>query len=68
MKCLPTATTAESTSAAAATVAAITAATTATTIPHHLGKAGVNMLLSLLQDIYEVASLLGIWIKVSKPH
>ena len=52
-------TTTEST-AAAATVTAIAAATTTTAVPNHLGKARINVLLRLLENTNEVASLLSI--------
>jgi hypothetical protein len=52
-------TTTEST-AAAATVTAIAAATTTTAVPNHLSKARINVLLRLLENTNEVASLLSI--------
>lgn len=49
------------TTATATTVAATAKSAAATTaVPNHLGQAGVNLLLSLLKDIHEVASLLGV--------
>lgn len=53
--------------AAATTVTAIAAVAATTAIPHHLSETGVNMLLSLLQNAYEIAGLLGIWLRVSGP-
>jgi hypothetical protein len=53
--------TATVTTTAAATVAAISAAASSTTVPSHLGKARINVLLGLLENIDEVASLLSIY-------
>jgi hypothetical protein len=56
--------TATVTTTAAATVAAISAAATPTTVPSHLGKARINVLLGLLENTNEVASLLSIYCDV----
>jgi len=55
------------TSAAAATTATTPATTTttataaATTVANHLGETGVDLLLSLTENVDEVTSLLGVW-------
>ena len=54
-----TATTA--TAATSATTAPATVATAATTVADHLSETGVDVLLSLGQDVDEVTSLLGVW-------
>ena len=58
-----TATTATTT--ASATTAPATMATAATTVADHLSETGVDVLLSLGQDVNKVASLLGVCRKKS---
>lgn len=53
-------------SAATATVTAIAAAATTAAIANHLSETGINVLLGLLENTNEVASLLRIWKPVSK--
>ena len=55
-----TATTA-ATATASTTTTPATVATTATTVADHLSETGVDVLLSLGQDVDEVTSLLGVW-------
>lgn len=43
------------------TTAPATVATAATTVADHLSETGVDVLLSLGQDVNKVASLLGVW-------
>lgn len=43
------------------TTAPATVATAATTVADHLSETGVDVLLSLSQDVDKVASLLGVW-------
>lgn len=54
--------------ASVSTAAPVTtvAATTATAVSGHLGQAGVNLLLGLLENINEITSLLGVCTGVSK--
>lgn len=56
----PTVSPAAATAAAATTVAAIAAAATSPTVARHLTEPRVNVLLSLLENINEVARLLSI--------
>lgn len=49
------------TTATAATVAVATAATT-TAEAAHLGQARINLLVSLPEDVDEIAGLLGVWV------
>ena len=50
--------TATESTTAAATITAIPVVATATTVPNHFGEARINMLLGLLENTHEVASLL----------
>lgn len=54
------ATTVAAVATTATTVATVPASTTTTAIASHLGQLRVNLLLSLLEDIHEVPSLLRI--------
>lgn len=56
-----TATATTATAATSATTAPATVATAATTVADHLSETGVDVLLSLGQDVDEVTSLLGVW-------
>ena len=58
---LLTATVATSTSTTATVTAITAAAAAATTVPNHLSKARINLLLGLLEDIDEITRLLCIW-------
>ena len=53
--------TAASVATSASTVAAAIATTAATTVADHLLELGINVLLGLLEHVYEVTRLLGIW-------
>jgi len=63
-----TSTVAAAAAAAASTVTAVATAAAAAAISDHLGKAGVDLLLGLLQNRHEVAGLLGICAYVSSPR
>lgn len=56
----------EASAAATTTVTAIAATATTAAIPNHLGETGINVLLGLLENTNEVASLLCIWKSVSE--
>jgi hypothetical protein len=55
-----------SATAAATSVATISAATTTAAVADHLGQAGINLLLGLLEDIHKITRLLLVWEIVSQ--